>query len=94
MNRYDYLSPYKAKDWTNSKKWLHNRCLFLLSLQDRNPVVFYGADEDTPEEQYQAWLHSYARELNTIKTQYNDIYKKAWSAWINDEQHGKISYME
>jgi len=91
-NDYDAFKVYLPKEWSNSKKWITNRALFLLTMRERKPKVFFAKDMPTPKEQMEAYQKSYGKELHMIASLCPQCYKMAYDRWIHDWDHGKIMY--
>lgn len=57
-------------EWTKNDRWIADRMLFLMSLQDFAPNMFYSAEGSTIEEILDNYQNSFSRELMDLELKY------------------------
>lgn len=66
---WDSFEHMTEKDWTKSQRWLVNRCLFLLTMKERNPDRFYGGEYPYyPDEEGKERTFEECREIYQTKS--------------------------
>ena len=64
----DYMTP--LFEWPNNDRWIIDRMLFLMSLQDHAFEVYYSPGGTTVEEIMENYRNSFSRELSDLHYRY------------------------
>lgn len=83
---YDCLVPMKSEEWIREKVWMFNRTLFLLTLNSRQPDIYWHND-DPP-----VW--SFNNELDLIRTKWPKLHDYASGVMADHYFETDIGFME
>lgn len=96
---HDHHIPMKPEQWNKTQKWIINRILFLMHLQDKNSERFYGGDLDAFEQMenelllFQVSKDSFSPELRELHKRHQTLFAKTNAIFMNDFPSEKVTYI-